>query len=284
MIRQNGNKYRATPFKKVKSSAGVSYTGRRYLQQTQLIFARALALGYTVPNDTIKAAMNSYIADLVNSGAWDAFDGYWHFMFNDVTLTNFSLINWKRPYSALATLNGSGVLNTYGYKGNTANFYINTNFNPATQGLKYTQNKAGRGTIVYNVDLSYGFNYAVLDGVADNTLYNNMWCYNSQFHRVNQNAIDMDASVNLAGIGITSANRDNATDLRYIKNTTVMTAKAASAPVYSANQVVLRRRVDYSGMGISNYWMGDSLTNAQVENMRTSFNTYTTAIGLIPFA
>ena len=92
------------------------------------------------------------------------------------------------------------------------------------------------------------------------------------------------SSVNLAGVGITSANRDNATDLRYIKNTTVMTAKAASAPVYSANQVILRRRVDYSGMGISNYWMGDSLTNAQVENMRTSFNTYTTAIGLIPFA
>jgi len=279
MIIFNNQKYKPATAQRVVSNIGTQYARRSYTAQLQAVFARASALGYAVPNTSLKNKLDDYMRDLISLGIYDSADYYMHAMFGEASFQDFSLINWRRPFGALSTLNGSGSISAYGYKGNGANFYINTNFNPATQGLKYTLNNAGRAALVYDSSAP-GFNQSVIDGVAGSNLYNNMWNFNEKFHRINQNANDIASAVDLSGTGLTTINRDDANALRFTKRDIVTSTTAASTSILSAAQTVLRRNTDYGANGISLYYNGGSLPTAKIQGWRVAGNRFSLNLGL----
>lgn len=106
----------------------------------QAVLNRATALGYSLPSTAQQRKHNLMVVKLINAGAWPLLDLF-YVPLND-SGSNFSRINWKDPSNFLLTLNGSIThTSNQGYVGATAS-YINTGWNPSTNGVNYTQNSA----------------------------------------------------------------------------------------------------------------------------------------------
>jgi hypothetical protein len=82
------------------------------------------------------------------------FDRLWiHGLSNDVAART-SFVN---PSSAIVTaVNSPTFLQNVGYQGNGATSYLNTNYNPSTQGVKYTLNNASGFAYVGSNIISIG--------------------------------------------------------------------------------------------------------------------------------
>lgn len=107
----------------------------------QAILDRATTLGYTLPSSSQQAQQNQLVLDLKSSGIWALLDVLYVFA-NDGS-SGFATINWKSPSTHQVTLVSSPTwTSNIGFNGNGTSSYLNTNWNPATNGVNYTLNSA----------------------------------------------------------------------------------------------------------------------------------------------
>jgi hypothetical protein len=110
--------------------------GAGYDADALLYFAQ---LTGTIPT-SFKQAINTFIVTLKADGNWAELDRFWLHATPNQQNARISIVN---PSSTPITEVNSPTFTPYsGYTSNGVNSYLNTNYNPNTQGVKYTLNNA----------------------------------------------------------------------------------------------------------------------------------------------
>jgi hypothetical protein len=240
-------------------------SGPTYDPDYQAILNRATTLGYTLPSASVQAKQNTLLTSMKADGVWAKLDVF--YVFAQDGGADFGTLNWKNPNANQSTLvNTPTFVSNGGLQGNGTSSYIDTNFNPVTQGVQYTQNNASR----------YFFTHALGIGRFDgNTSGNNsIFLGVSGSQRINSGSniaspvITFDSTINTKSI-----HRTSSTAVTAYNSTTAQIAAQTSSAMTSANQWILRSSTNYSTNTCAGYAMGASMI-AEHTNFINDWNTY----------
>lgn len=233
----------------------------------QAILDKATALGYTLPSASVQAKQNTLLTSMKADGVWAKLDVF--YVFAQDGGSAFATLNWKNPNANQSTLVSSPTfVSNGGFTGNGTSSYIDTNFNPATQGVQYTQNNASR----------YFFTHAISgSGRFDGNIFanrNSMVRGLTNAQRINAGtntsllALDLTAVVNTK-----SLHRTSATDITAYNSTTGVSTTQLSGAIDSSNQWILRSLTNYGAHTCAAYAMGASMI-AEHSAFIADWNTY----------
>jgi hypothetical protein len=252
--------------------------------ELQQIINRANAEVFTIPNATILGHCDTLITEMKNDGVWNVSDVYFNFAYNDVALSNFARINWMNPYGGL----GIGIVvnltyQTNGFKAPGAGViqYFDTRKNSALTADNYILNNAGRLLVMSEISTLSNTSYIDTAGSQEILVSNGT----TPAHKINSTNT-LSSGVNLDGIGLKSIMRDTSTNVRLQNLSTLSARTQTSTNIPNSNRLLMGSsgfNSNFNGC-ISNYWIGASLTDLQIDNFRTYYNTYLTNIGLTAFA
>lgn len=236
----------------------------------QAVLTYATSLGYTLPSSAQQIKQNQLMLDLKAAGVWSKLDTF--AMFANDGGSNFGLIDWKR-LSLYTAVNSPTFTSNQGFQGNGTSSYIDTNFNPATQGVNYTLNNASR--YIYS-----RINAAnrVYDGVANSTA-NSITAFDSALHRINQGGNNLSTTFALGGsTGVKSIHRTSSTSVTlYNAKSASSGLTATSTATTNENQLILRSATSCTAHQISAYAMGASLVSENTSFV-DAFDTYITSL------
>jgi hypothetical protein len=239
--------------------------GFAYDTDYQAILDYATTQGYTLPSESQRLKQNTLLIALKDAGVWSKLDTFANFATNGSA--QFALIDWKRLTQYTAVLSPTFTTNE-GFMGNVTSSYIDTNFNPVTQGVKYTQNNASRYLFMF---LASGT--GALDGCSLVNINNSLRASSSN-QRINQTIPLVGDSFNFnATRGMKSIHRTSSTNVELFNDTTQGSRTAISASMSSLNQFILRSASVYGGHEISMYAMGANLVTENTAFVN-AFNTY----------
>lgn len=245
------------------------FQGSTFDASYQAVLNYATSLGYTLPSSAQQVKQNKLIVDLKAGGVWNKLDTFAVFA-NDGG-SNFGLIDWKR-LTLYTAFNSPTFTTNEGFTGNGTSAYIDTNFNPATQGVNYTLNNASR----YYYHFS-GTGTLVNDGVSTSGTYNSIRNGGTQQNFINGTAILSATFTFSTTKGVKSIHRTSLTDVALFNDKTVGNRTAVSqASLTSTNQLILRRGTNYGANEVSAYGMGASMiseNDAFVDALNTYINS-----------
>lgn len=234
----------------------------------QAVLNYATSQGYTLPSAGQQVKQNQLMLDLKSGGIWSKLDTFT--MFANDGGSNFGLIDWKRLTTY--TNNNCTFTTNQGFQGNGSNAWINTNFNPATQGINYKLNDAGR---YFWVDLRSGL---YMEGGQTSAFVNNTLNSNNQNQRINQGSNSLNSSVNFAVDGYKAINRTSSTNVELFASTTQYSRTATSTAILSENQAIIGGQGGvFSSTRFKFYAMGASLVSENT-NFYNAINSYLTSL------
>lgn len=145
------------------------------------------------------------------------FDRLWIFGLSDSIAARTSLVN---PTSTMITaVNSPTFTASQGYTGNGTTSYLNTNYNPSTDGVKYTLNNAtGLAYLTDNV-ISSGNCFGSVSGSNVSALIFPQYSSNLPIYYINQFGADSYATGTSAGL--VTVQRYNSSNISYYKNSTL---------------------------------------------------------------
>lgn len=230
--------------------------------------ASSVGFGYTLPSDSVKVKQNTLLTSMKTIGVWAKLDVF--YVFAQDGGSAFGTLNWKNPNANQAALvNVLTFVSNGGLQGNGIDSYIDTSFNPATQGVQYTLNNASRYFFTHAISGSGRFDGNSLSGI------NSMLRASTNQHRINAGssnllatAFDFTSTVNTKSIHRTSSN-----DVTLYNSTTGVSTTQASTTVQSANQWILASASTRAAHTCAAYAMGASMV-AEHTNFINSWNTY----------
>ena len=257
---------RVTATNSVGSANATSNSLTIYEAEYKAILDYATTQGYTLPSTAQRLKQNTLLSSLKTSGVWNKLDTFANFATDGST--QFALIDWKRLTQYTAVLSPTFTTNE-GFMGNGTSSYIDTNFNPVTQGINYTQNNASRYLFMF---LASGT--SALDGRSAASI-NNMSRTSSSNQRINQSttALSGGSFDFTATKGMKSIHRTNSTNVELFNATTQGSRTALSASMTSSNQFILRSGSAYGAHKVSMYAMGANLVSENAAFV-TAYNTY----------
>lgn len=95
--------------------------------------------GYTLPTATTQEYQNTLVADLKSAGVWSKLDSFSVFATDGDS--DAALVDWKRLVTMTA-VNAPTFTSLEGFTGDGVSAYIDTGYNPTTDGVNYTINDA----------------------------------------------------------------------------------------------------------------------------------------------
>ena len=129
------SKIDGTSLASISKIAGITVVS--YLPASQAYYDQVVTNGGSLTS-TEKTYINTFISSLGSN--FTEFDRLWIFGLSDSIAARTSLVN---PTSKMITeVNSPTFTASKGYTGNGSTSYLNTNYNPSTQGVKYTLNNA----------------------------------------------------------------------------------------------------------------------------------------------
>ncbi len=233
----------------------------------QAVLNRATALGYTLPSASQQIKQNNLVLALKAGDIWTKLDVLYIFANNGGS--NFATLNWKAPSANQSTLINTPTFTTNeGFMGNGTSSYIDTNFNPATQGVNYTLNDASRFMYLFTGTLGQR-----LDGnsiFSDFIRLGNFITSNINAGSVNtlNSAFNYTATKEMKSI-----HRTSSTDVTLYNASVGENRTQVSTTMPNANQWILRQGGNYSNAKISMYAMGSSLITENTDFVN-AFDTY----------
>jgi hypothetical protein len=192
-INNNGLALGSSPYNISFASVGVGLTGNDIINQDKLvntlsyglgrgldsdylnILSYARSQGFTLPSTQTQAAQNALIIELKQTGIWNKLDVL--YVFASDGDANFATLNWKNTSLYKVTGYNSLVPNTGIYI--LSSNFVNTNFNPASQGINYKVTDASRYIYISNAT-----SIARLDG-SGGASNNNSMIYGSTSQTIN---------------------------------------------------------------------------------------------------
>jgi hypothetical protein len=228
----------------------------------QAVLNYATTQGYTLPSASQQIKQNQLVLDLKVGGVWSKLDTFAVFA-NDGS-SNFGLIDWKR-LALYTAVNSPTWTSNVGFTGNGTSSYIDTNFNPSTQGVNYTIDNASRYTLFTGANTT-------IDGNSLGTSNNQLRRGGSTLHTINSTNT-LNSSFSFSENSIISIHRTSANDVTLFNNKTSGTRTQLSVSLPNANQFILRRTTGYSDNTVKFYAMGASLVSEN-DAFVDALNTY----------
>ena len=239
--------------------------GESFDADYQAILDRATTLGYTLPSASVQVKQNTLLTSMKADGVWAKLDVF--YVFAQDGGSAFATLNWKNPNANQSTLvNAPTFVSNQGFTGNGTSSYIDTNYNPATQGVQYTQNNASR----------YFFTHAIGTGRFDGNTsgINSITLGTVASQRINAGANNAVPSIDINSTANTkSIHRTSSTAITAYNSTTSQVAVQTSASIASANQWILRSAANYGTHTCAAYGMGASMISEHT-NFINDWNTY----------
>lgn len=253
----------------ISNPSAVVYTSA-YETDYAAILARAVTLGYTQPSAAQRIKQQTLLKALKTAGIWAKLDVFYLFC-NDGS-KEFATLNWKAPSSYQIALASSPVFTSnQGIAGDGVSAYMETSFNPSTNGVQYTQDNASRFAWVYSAVAS-----APMDSMAGG-LGNRMLSSSASSQRINQGvSANLNSAADLSGTGLRQINRTSSTNVELFSGTTQISRTATSAAMSNATQQLLRSNATFGANSLSAYGLGASLV-AENAALNTALNTYVSA-------
>lgn len=229
----------------------------------------ATTQGYTKPSAAQQIKQNKLLVDLKAAGIWSKLDTFGVFATDGNS--DFALIDWKRLIQYTA-VNSPTFTTNGGFAGNGTSSYIDTNFNPSTQGINYTLDNAGRYFWADNRSGTTPFDGCSI--ASTNRTINS----SSPAQQVNQGTASLSGGItNWATDGFKSLNRTTSNDVVGFANTTQSNRTATSTSIANSNQFISRSTTSYSTHRMRLYGMGASLVSENT-NFYNAVNTYLTSL------
>ena len=257
---------RVTATNSVGSANATSNSLTIYEAEYKAILDYATTNSYNLPSTAQRLKQNTLLSSLKTSGVWSKLDTFANFATDGSA--QFALIDWKRLTQYTAVLSPTFTTNE-GFTGNGTSSYIDTNFNPVTQGINYLQNNASRYLFMFSASGT-----SALDGRSAASI-NNMARTSSSNQRINQSTTPLVGGSfdYTATKGMKSIHRTSTTNVELFNDTTQGSRTALSASMTSSNQFILRSGSAYGGHEISMYANGSSLVSENTDFVN-AYNTY----------
>jgi hypothetical protein len=235
------------------------------------IFDYDYAQVYYYNEDTAEAEsilQNQFMLAIKAAGVWAKLDVLCVFRGSgDVQ----ALVDWKRLTEV--TNIDCDFDSTQGFKGSPINSaYIDTQFEPGTMGVNYTQDDASRYFFPYE------FGTGPMDGSIGSGSRNRMLLNNSVDHKINQNgAVPLSSTFEYTTtVQPKSIHRTSATAVTLFNGTTSANRTGGSQGTIN-NLLILRNSTDYASHKVAAYAAGASMV-AENTAFVAAWNTYITAL------
>jgi hypothetical protein len=257
----------------ILATHGIIQSSGGFDSSYQAVLDYATTQGYQKPSYAQQIKQNKLVVDLKNAGIWAKLDTF--AVFATDGNRNYALIDWKR-LTDYTGVNTPDFTTNGGFAGNGTSSYIDTNFNPSTQGVNYTLNNAGRYMWVDNRQSN-----GIWEG-NDTTNYNISANRNgTNTVKVNQDAAVTSSAVNFQFDGFKSINRTSTTDLVCFRTTSIFNTTATSTSIANSNQFIDRSGPLIGGVyGTTRfriYGMGASMVSENTA-FNNALNTYLTSL------
>ncbi len=236
------------------------------------VIAHAITNSYALPSTKQLQYFSTVVTELKSAGQWTIHDIFYVTYNDNSSGQSFARINWRNP--SLYYLNPVSAPTwtaNVGYTFNGTTQYLDTGFNPATNGVAYTLNSAGRYMWVQRPSTTT----ATLDGNAnlnDNTM--RMGSAATQ-HTINSGSTTPSAVNTLEG-GFQCIVRTSSTDaFRATELTSATSAvNVTSTAITSANQWIGRSQASYilANAPVRFYAMGGAIPVADIFGFRSLIN------------
>lgn len=234
----------------------------------QAVLNYATSLGYTLPSAGQQVKQNQLMLGLKSSGAWAKLDSV--AVFATDGSSSFALIDWKRLV-LLTAINSPTFVVNQGYVGNGTSASINTNYNPTTNGVNFTLNKAS----VWMYKFTTGtVNSGQLFSTSDDrvTITNNQTNYN--LVNTNFGTLGSTPGVNFGSVTGFIGQNKTASKAGFRRRAGVNTNYTHDgADLLANNTIRLLGRTIFTNVTSSFYAAGGDLST-EVTSFETSINTY----------
>lgn len=232
---------------------------------------------YTIPSAVVITAQNKFYKN--TKSVIELLNICYIFANGAAGAENWKLLNWAEnsntfnaDYPTVITHSPAGV------KGNAADQYISTNWNPSTNGAgKYSLNSACRGMWVYTIAATVTLMDGTLTTGSRNCSRNQS---SSSLHRINQGSSNLAGALDFSGTGYMAIDRSSDTIVSGYNRLVKTDTTATSVSVISEEQVIFKNAAVFGDMVASLYFTGPHLTEAQHNLFAANFQTYLTEIGL----
>ena len=255
----------------VAASASFTTTGSSHSAEAIAFIGRTSGL-----NGTDQSAIYAFIDTLVSAGVFAKFDIAYIIGAPDATTAGLNLVSSSYTLTAV----GSPTFTAYkGYTGG-ASKRLDTNWNPATNGVAYTQNSAHIGVRTNNT-ISPETAYAIGNSIAATYSHIIIDLGGAMYPRIGDGSGAATGRANTVSKGLFIANRSGAaTEEAYANNATSIGSdtKASGAPdsrnlwIMDSNQASGLTNLP-SGNEFCFASAGGSLTSGDVSTLLTALNT-----------
>lgn len=257
----------------INSGVFKQYNDYHFCNEYRNILRYANMMKYTLPSVDQQIKQNFLIETLIYYKVWENIDVFYTMANNGGS--NFALINWKSPSLYNLTLVSSPTFTSNrGFKGNGTSSYVNTNWNPATNAIKYKLDSASRGAwVITEGTLGGGSGNRNIDGnvsTATNTLRN----ISTVNHRINQGTANISATVSLAGTGYMAINRSSSTNIEIYNGTLQTAVTATSTSITSDTQTLFNSNGVFSNVELSFYYCGGNIDKNGHYYINSAFSKY----------
>lgn len=199
-------------------------------------------MGYltVAPSISMQISINNLVKELKLTGNWWQLDRLWLFATETQQAATISLVNPSA--TATTEVNSPTWTINQGYTGNAVDMYVNTNYNPATQGVNFLQNSASLG--IYSRTDSATSVVSIGATVTGNGNTLNLRTGGTTFgRRVNSAAVSAGANAN--SLGLHYAYRTGSVNSIVGKNGADINSSAStSVAVPSGNIFIMANNVD----------------------------------------
>lgn len=235
------------------------------------ILNKAIQLGYALPSASVQAKQNTLLTSMKANGVWAKLDVF--YVFAQDGGSAFATLNWKNPAANQANIASSPTFTiNQGFTGNGTSSFIDTNYNPATQGVQYTLNNAS----MYFFPHAMGTSGLAMTGTSGSE--NRIQLGVSLNQRINAGGTALSTSFNYTTtVNPKSIHRTSSTNMTLLNGTVSDTRTLASVNVPNANLFVLRSSTNYGNHTCAAFAAGAQLTSENT-NFVNDWNTYKSSL------
>lgn len=243
----------------------------------------------TTPSAARQTSINSFVKQLKTgptngTNAWAELDALWVLAAAD---SQAALLNWKDPTGTAATVVGSPTFTAdLGYTGNGSS-HIETNWDPATDGVNFTQNSSCLGCWVHQVPGTFdgvmGARETPSAHISEIYHGNNIWDFCGSSTDGSGTPVWLQGP-SASATGLVAADRDSSTTMAlYEGGSQTDTATTASSAIWSGTFHLLGIReggsAAYRGTaGLSMAFVSGSMSANQHADLEAAFNNYRTGL------
>lgn len=192
----------------------------------------------------------------------------------------------KRSHDATA-VNSPTFTAWEGYTGNGSTQYLNTNYNPNTQGVRFVQNSASLGVYSRTNQVSNSIEMGLVNSGIGETQINLSIRYTGDklYGRINTANADYSEYNNADSRGFFALSRTGSTEFNVYKNGAgVETQASTSTAIYSGNMFILAQNNGgnpnlFSNKQIAFAFIGAGLDATEVRKVYNCIQAYMTGIG-----